>query len=141
MPSKVFSKGDSMSELPQKTSMGGGGGSDVMPISRSGSVGRDIPPPYPSVSRNPPPPSTEYREALARAYLKSQEAAARDIRSSGRPKIDKPMGAAAIGMGAAAGAGVVAKKRKDAEKMEAYKRKPRMADKAPKVNLRKAYQE
>lgn len=56
-------------------------------------------------------------------------------------RIDKPMGAAAIGMGAAAGAGVLAKKRKDAEKMEEYKRKPRMADGPPKINPRKAYEE
>lgn len=56
-------------------------------------------------------------------------------------RIDKPMGAAAIGMGAAAGAGVLAKKRKEAKKMEEYRRKPRMADGPPKINLRKAYEE
>lgn len=73
-----------------------------------------------------------YDEARAREAIKSSISRA--------PKIDK-FAAAPIGMGAAAGAGVVAKKRKDAEKTEAYKRKPRMADAPPKINIRKAYEE
>lgn len=113
MPSKVFSKGDSMSELPQKTSMGGGGAR--VPVLPAGPFVPSIPRPVPSVSPNPPAPR------------------------SGR--IDRPMAAAGIGMGMGVVAGVAAQKIKDAEKLAAYKRKPRMADKAPKVNLRKAYQE
>ena len=47
-----------------------------------------------------------------------------------------------IGAGAGMGvAGVVAKNRKDAEKMEAYRRKPRMADAPPKIKPRKAYED
>lgn len=137
MPSKVFSKGDSMFELPQKTSMGGGGGPSEYSGRSSG---------YGSIPRPPPAPraGADIDEVVFHNMnIRDNEAYRQKIRASlaSKPKIDKPMGAAAIGMGAAAGAGIAAKKRKDAEKMEAYKRKPRMADKPPKINLRKAYQE
>jgi len=76
-------------------------------------------------------------------YLKKLQSYKISESSIGRaPKIkDLRDSAVAIGVGAAAGAGVVAKKRKDAEKTEAYKRKPRMADAPPKIKLRKAYQD
>lgn len=137
MPNKVFTKGDMMDNLPQKTSMGGGGGPSEYSGRSSG---------YGSIPRPPPAPraGADIDEVVFHNMnIRNNEAAREAIRSSiaSKPKIDKPMGAAAIGMGAAAGAGIAAKKRKDAEKMEAYKRKPRMADKPPKINPRKAYEE
>jgi len=86
--------------------------------------------------------ASDTKQAIMDNYLKKLQSEKISESSISRaPKIDKPMGAVAIGAAAAAGAGVVAKKRKDAEKTEAYRRKPRMADAPPKINIRKAYEE
>ena len=122
MPSKVFSKGDMMDNLPQKTSMGGGGTAD----SYRGPSAGDI-----------------------KAYYKGFNEGVRKVEDDifrGQSKVGKaaiPAIAATIGY---TGYNMV-KATKAASEMEnkksrmEYAKKAKMADKPPKINLRKAYEE
>lgn len=115
MPSKVFSKGDSMSELPQRTSMGGGGMADSYKGPSAGAVLRAAKIPQPAES------------------------------SFGNTKAEKISRAYSVGI-MAGGLGVSGKFAKDAydfQKNQEIKKKVKnkMADRPPRINPRKAYEE
>jgi hypothetical protein len=115
MPSKVFSKGDMMENLPQKTSMGGGGMADSYKGPSAGAVLRATKIPQPAESSF----GNTKAEKISRAYS---------------------MGIMAGGLGVS---GKFAKDAYNFEKDQETKKrvKSKMADKPPKISPRKAYEE
>ncbi|NBO26761.1 MAG: hypothetical protein EBU96_08250 [Actinobacteria bacterium] len=133
MPNKVFSKGDMMENLPQKTSMGGGGMADSY---RGPSGGQHWERDLRSNLRNL---ESEYKESFSSGLKNSIRNVSDNDKSIG------PALRAGVVAGATAAAGAAVRKaykdRKDTEQAIEYRKKPKMADKPPKISPRKAYEE
>lgn len=121
---------------------GQGGGGGMAGAYRGSTVGGGgtIPRPPPLPRKGADIDEIVFHNMRNNEAARAIEKSVRNPQASSR-RIDRPMAAVGVGAAGAAAAGVAAKKREDTERLEAYKRKPRMADKAPKVNLRKAYQD